>query len=598
MAAAPDGSILRSNAYSQFFSFFGLRENPFAVSPDPRYLFMTRPIQEAWGALEYGIQSREGIIVLIGEAGTGKTTVINRLLDMLRERRMPTAYIFNSHLEAKHLFDFMMADFGIQPDPRWQGNALLGLSQWLRARSREGQIPVLIVDEAQGLPIHVLEEIRLLVNLETPNEKLLQIVLAGQPELDEKLRRPELRQLKQRIAFRCRTGALTIQDAQEYIQVRLNVAGASGKTIFSPDAVNAVHGYSRGIPRVMNLLCEHALINAYAGNLHVVPARVVEEIAREFQFDRDVHAPTITSGATPITARIYEPLIGTDVALPRGRMTAYAAAQSMSGAPEIAATHAWAAPSVAKPTVAEGDPIPLAVACGKGAIDSPGPRKISDAAMHPPIVRGQIERIATKPAAENFYPSRNMGRILAAMQRWLAPPSIPWSKIDLKTRDFRNGVQRLLQRALDERIRNRIVVAAKSRVALGTQRLSAMTARGVRSLGIWWREAVRFWQKQQETLRQRLRHPRGHERLSVAQVLTVRANILWSRLAEVLHLARIRQKSLQTVQPVVRPVVRHKYLRSANAPLRRWLREPFRLSRQPHPGPRAEPPRDRIGSAL
>jgi len=122
------------NPYVRFFSFFGLQENPFAVSPDPRYLFMTPMIQEAWEAIEYGIRSREGIILLTGEAGTGKTSLIRRLLDWLRESRMPTAYIFNSHLESKHLYDFMLADFGVRPDPRWRGNALMCLGQWLPER--------------------------------------------------------------------------------------------------------------------------------------------------------------------------------------------------------------------------------------------------------------------------------------------------------------------------------------------------------------------------------------------------------------------------------------------------------------------------------
>src|SRR5580700_6404888 len=263
---------------------------------------MTPRIQEAWGAIEYGIRSREGIILLTGEAGTGKTSLIRRLLEWLHEHRMPTAYIFNSHLESKHLYDFMLADFGVRPDPRWRGNALMCLGQWLPERCREGRIPVLIIDEAQGLPLHVLEEIRLLLNLETPQEKLLQIVLAGQPELEEKLNRPETRQLKQRIMLRCKTAPLTPKEARDYVQARLDVAGASGRAIFSPDAVDAVHAYSRGIPRVMNLLCEHALINAYAGSLRVVPATVLDEVAREFHFDREKYVPSIyarTADAIP-----------------------------------------------------------------------------------------------------------------------------------------------------------------------------------------------------------------------------------------------------------------------------------------------------------
>jgi hypothetical protein len=198
---------------------------------------------------------------------------------------MPTAYIFNSHLAVSHLFDFMLADFGVPSGSELKGGQLMRLNQWLIERYRAGETPVLIVDEAQGLPFDLLEEIRMLLNLETPHEKLLQIVLAGQPELEERLERPDLRQLKQRIALRCKTAALTLEETRDYIGARLHIAGANGKPIFASEAVDGVHFYSRGIPRVVNLLCEHALINAYVDHVQPVPAHIVEEVAREFQFD-------------------------------------------------------------------------------------------------------------------------------------------------------------------------------------------------------------------------------------------------------------------------------------------------------------------------
>jgi general secretion pathway protein A len=265
--------------------FFELRENPFNVNPDPRYLFLTPQTQEALDEMTYGIRSRKGLILLTGEVGTGKTTLLNRLLDLLRQERTPTAFIFNSHLETSDLFDFIMADFGIAFDSQLKGNALMRLNQWLIERFRAGETPVLIVDEAQGLPIHLLEDIRMLLNLETSHEKLLQIVLSGQPELEERLKRTELRQLKQRIMLRCKTSALTLEETRDYIQARLQIAGTSGKPVFAPAAVDAVHLYSRGIPRVVNLLCEHALINAYVEQLRPVPAQIIDEIAQEFQFD-------------------------------------------------------------------------------------------------------------------------------------------------------------------------------------------------------------------------------------------------------------------------------------------------------------------------
>jgi general secretion pathway protein A len=265
--------------------FFGLCENPFNVNPDPRYLFLTPQTQEALDELTYGIQTRKGLILLTGEVGTGKTTLINRLLDWLRHQQTPTAFIFNSHLEISHLFDLILADFGVPFDSRLKGNALMRLNQWLFERYRAGETPVVIVDEAQGLPDHVLEEIRMLLNLETPSEKLLQIVLVGQPELEARLKRPELRQVKQRVALRCKTAALTLKETHDYIQARLHIAGANGKPVFASEAMDAVHLYSRGIPRVINLLCDHALISAYVDHVQPVPVHIVGEVAREFQFD-------------------------------------------------------------------------------------------------------------------------------------------------------------------------------------------------------------------------------------------------------------------------------------------------------------------------
>jgi len=265
--------------------FFGLRESPFNVNPDPRYLFMTRHIQEALAGLTYGIQNRKGFILLTGEVGTGKTTLLNRLLNWLRGQRVATAYIFNSRLEVNHLFDFIMADFEIPNESREKSHILLRLNQWLLERYRAGETAVLIIDEAQNLSSEVLEEIRLLTNLETATEKLLQIVLAGQPELEEKLKLPQLRQVRQRITISCRTAPLSLEETFGYIAERLRTAGANGEPIFSKEAIETVHLYSRGIPRVVNLLCEHAMINAYVDSVRPVPAHLVEEVAREFKLD-------------------------------------------------------------------------------------------------------------------------------------------------------------------------------------------------------------------------------------------------------------------------------------------------------------------------
>jgi type II secretory pathway predicted ATPase ExeA len=266
-------------------SFFGLKENPFNVNPDPRYLFFTKQIEETLTGLMYGIQTHKGFITLTGEVGTGKTTLINRLLDWLRQRRARTAFLFNSRMNTNQLFDFILAEFEIACDSKSKSQQLMKLNHWLLERYRMGETVVLIVDEAQNLTFPVLEEIRLLTNLETSTEKLLQIVLSGQPELEERLRLPELRQLRQRIMLRCKTAQLTKEETRDYISQRLKIAGASAESIFSPQALDTIHVYSMGIPRVINLICEHSLVNAFVENQRPIQPKIIEEVAREFQLD-------------------------------------------------------------------------------------------------------------------------------------------------------------------------------------------------------------------------------------------------------------------------------------------------------------------------
>ncbi len=284
-------------------TFFGLKDNPFNVTPDPRYLFLTKEIEEALSGLMYGIQNRKGFITLTGEVGTGKTTLINRLLDWLHQRRVRTAFLFNSRMNTSQLFDFILAEFGISCDTRSKSQQLMRLNQWLLDRYRAGETTVLIVDEAQNLTYPVLEEIRLLTNLETSTEKLLQIVLAGQQELEEKLKLPELRQLRQRIMLRCKTSPLTKEQTHDYIAERLRIAGASGELIFPPKTVETIHLYSLGIPRVVNLICEHSLINAYVEQQRSISPKIVEDVAHEFQLDEV--EPTAPAGSTTIDSDVY-----------------------------------------------------------------------------------------------------------------------------------------------------------------------------------------------------------------------------------------------------------------------------------------------------
>jgi general secretion pathway protein A len=284
-------------------SFYGLKENPFNVNPDPRFLFLTKQIEEALTGLMYGIQTRKGFITLTGEVGTGKTTLINRLLDWLHHRRARTAFLFNSRMNSSQLFDFILAEFDIPCESKSKSQQLLKLNHWLLERYRDGETVVLIIDEAQNLTYPVLEEIRLLTNLETSTEKLLQIVLSGQPELEEKLKLPQLRQLRQRIMLRCRTTPLSEEQTGEYITERLRIAGASGAPIFSTKTIETIHVYSLGIPRVINLLCEHSLVNGFVDQQRPIQPKIVEDVAHEFQLDEV--EPVAPSGATKIDSDVY-----------------------------------------------------------------------------------------------------------------------------------------------------------------------------------------------------------------------------------------------------------------------------------------------------
>jgi len=278
--------------------FYGLRANPFNVNPDPRYLFLTRHTEEALACLTYGIQSRKGFVLLTGEVGTGKTTLINKLLEWLRLQQVATAFIFNSRLNVPQFLDYMMADFGIPCDSKAKSQILLRLYNWLLDRYRAGETAVLIVDEAQNLTDEVLEEIRMLTNLETFTEKLLQIVLVGQPELEQKLKQPQLRQLRQRLTLRAKTHALTLDETKAYVQQRLRIAGSNGQQIFEPEAVANVHRYASGIPRVINLLCEHCLVSAFVDQQKLITAQVVDAVARDFDLS-DNHASAAMTAPPP-----------------------------------------------------------------------------------------------------------------------------------------------------------------------------------------------------------------------------------------------------------------------------------------------------------
>jgi len=302
--------------------FFGLKESPFNVNPDPRFLYLTSHIQEALACLIYGIQTRKGFVLLTGEVGTGKTTVLNKVLEWCSQESIATAFLFNPRLTEAEFFDFMMADFGITPDSTMKSRTLMKLNQWLLEQYKNGRRVVLIVDEAQNLSTEMLEEIRLLTNLETSTAKLLQIVLAGQPELEDKVNDPQLRQLRQRITLWAKTGPLTLLETHGYVKERLRFAGSTGEEIFSPEAIEAVHRYAKGIPRMINLLCEHALISAFVEHRKTVSPKTMEEVARDFDLqdaDSDPE-PKIANGGHPVLVDQHLPQSVKPAAVPLTRV--------------------------------------------------------------------------------------------------------------------------------------------------------------------------------------------------------------------------------------------------------------------------------------
>lgn len=263
-----------------YSSFFGLQMMPFQASPDPQFLYVTPQIREAIACLQYGITERKGFVVMTGEVGTGKTTLLKSVLSWLPSDQVSTAFVFNPRLDVIDFLEFVLTDLGIEPRERTKSSMLLQLNRWLIERYRERALCLIVVDEAQCLSHDLLEEIRLLTNLETPSGKLLQIVLSGQPELEETLRLPSLRQLRQRIAVWARTNALTNQETMAYIAERLHIAGAR-RSVFTSESVELIYLYSKGIPRVVNLLCEHAMISAYVEQMKTIQPEIIHYAAAD-----------------------------------------------------------------------------------------------------------------------------------------------------------------------------------------------------------------------------------------------------------------------------------------------------------------------------
>lgn len=268
-------------------AYFGLHELPFDLTPNPRYLVLTPSHEEALSNLQYGITARKGITLLLGEAGTGKTTLLRKALSMKTRSGDASGggwlYLNNPTLTREEFLDVLATGFQLGPAAAGSKAQLLReLQELLEDRHRRGLVSALIVDEAQSLPRELLEELRLLVNIELDTHKLLPLVLAGQPELGARLNEPGLRQMKQRIGLRCHLSAFTLAETASYIAARIRLAGGDAGAIFTRDAVIAVHRAAQGIPRTINVICDNALLAGYATGERPVHVDLVEEVCADF----------------------------------------------------------------------------------------------------------------------------------------------------------------------------------------------------------------------------------------------------------------------------------------------------------------------------
>ena len=289
-----------------YLEFYGLKELPFALTPDPRFIYFTPSHTEAMANLHYGIESGKGLIVVTGEVGTGKTTILRWMMQRL-DRTVLVGYIFNPRMSVGEFYQHVCSTKLLNVQS-WQNKSelMIALGETLEERHARGLRTVLIVDEAHGLSTAVLEEIRLLSNFESDTAKQLQIILTGQPELREVLNQPELRQLKQRVALRCEIKPLpNIEETERYVTSRLLVAGAERTDIFSPGAIDYLFRCSNGIPRLVNNLCDNALLAGFAAGAETISRSIVEDVAETFDLLPNVARGRQTGEERESRARIF-----------------------------------------------------------------------------------------------------------------------------------------------------------------------------------------------------------------------------------------------------------------------------------------------------
>lgn len=266
-----------------YCDFFGFSEKPFTITPNPHFVFLSSIHREAFARLLYGVDSHAGFIALTGEVGTGKTTMLRTLLTQLDPDRYRSALIFNPCMSAEQLLAGICREFGIEECEQSRSGYLEALNRFLIEQNSAGRTAVLVIDEAQNLAPDVLEQVRLISNLETERDKLIQIILAGQPELNDVLRRHDLRQLSQRITVRCQLTPMKLDDTIRYINHRLMISGSRIPDIFTTAAIRRIYRFSRGIPRLINVACEQALVVAWTRELRSVSPAIVAEIISELR---------------------------------------------------------------------------------------------------------------------------------------------------------------------------------------------------------------------------------------------------------------------------------------------------------------------------
>ncbi len=292
-----------------YTDYYGLNELPFELSPDPKYLLMTSRHREALANLQYGITARKSLTLLTGEAGTGKTTIVNAALGSPACRDARIVHLSNSMLNRDEFIEFLARSFRLSPEAaRSKATLLAELEEELRERRAAGITTALVIDEAQCLERELLEEIRMLSNIETPSEKLLPLVLVGQPEFAERLNLPSLRQLKQRVALRCDLGTLSAAETAAYIAGRIRIAGGEASIMFTRDAIDEVHRGSSGIPRTISVICDNALVSGFASGTKPIGADVIRDVCADFDLDRSAaatapRAKPVAEPPHPVVAR-------------------------------------------------------------------------------------------------------------------------------------------------------------------------------------------------------------------------------------------------------------------------------------------------------